>query len=285
MLGEGFDHPALSVAAIFRPYRSLAPYIQFVGRIMRVIHQNEPDHPDNRGVIVTHVGLNNEGRWQDFRELDLDDQDLVASWNEAGVDEHALGEETGQAGEPRRFDQLRLVQGEFIDHFLDDTFLDLTDDRVFDEVLGREVMPGVTLGSVLVEEEQREALRQSLIERQRELEPVPDYSEIPVSPQRRRQEARRRLAERSQSVAARVLKDLGVGAQGRDLARLSGRSNQANRQAAIALMHERVNDFIGIDPGQRSEITGDQAVAALEQLDLLGDELVAEYRALLAGDR
>jgi superfamily II DNA or RNA helicase len=37
MLGEGFDHPRLSVAAIFRPFRSLAPYIQFVGRVMRVV--------------------------------------------------------------------------------------------------------------------------------------------------------------------------------------------------------------------------------------------------------
>ena len=32
MLGEGFDHPKLSVAAIFRPFRSLAPYIQFIGQ-------------------------------------------------------------------------------------------------------------------------------------------------------------------------------------------------------------------------------------------------------------
>ena len=32
MLGEGFDHPPLSVAAIFRPFASLSPYIQFVGR-------------------------------------------------------------------------------------------------------------------------------------------------------------------------------------------------------------------------------------------------------------
>ena len=47
MLGEGFDHPKLSVAAIFRPFRTLAPYIQFVGRIMRVVVQNDPTHPDN----------------------------------------------------------------------------------------------------------------------------------------------------------------------------------------------------------------------------------------------
>jgi DNA repair protein RadD len=48
MLGEGFDHPRLSVAAIFRPFASLAPYIQFIGRVMRVVVQDEPDHPDNR---------------------------------------------------------------------------------------------------------------------------------------------------------------------------------------------------------------------------------------------
>ena len=30
MIGEGFDHPHLSVAAIFRPLRSLSPYVQFV---------------------------------------------------------------------------------------------------------------------------------------------------------------------------------------------------------------------------------------------------------------
>ena len=53
-LGEGFDHPKLSVAAIFRPFRSLAPYIQFVGRILRVVVQNDPTHPDNYGHIVTH---------------------------------------------------------------------------------------------------------------------------------------------------------------------------------------------------------------------------------------
>ena len=57
MLGEGFDHPKLSIAAIFRPFSLLlAPYIQFVGRILRVVVQNDPTHPDNYGYIVTDVG-------------------------------------------------------------------------------------------------------------------------------------------------------------------------------------------------------------------------------------
>ncbi|PJN93388.1 DEAD/DEAH box helicase, partial [Amaricoccus sp. HAR-UPW-R2A-40] len=67
MLGEGFDHPKLSVAAIFRPFRSLGPYLQFVGRIMRVVVQNSPGHPDNLGHIVTHLGMNLDARFQEFK--------------------------------------------------------------------------------------------------------------------------------------------------------------------------------------------------------------------------
>ena len=74
MLGEGFDHPKLSVAAIFRPFRSLAPYIQFVGRIMRVIVQNDPTHPDNVGHIVTHLGMNLDERLKEFKQFENDDQ-------------------------------------------------------------------------------------------------------------------------------------------------------------------------------------------------------------------
>ena len=74
MLGEGFDHPKLSVAAIFRPFRSLAPYIQFVGRIMRVVVQNDPGHPDNVGHIVTHLGMNLDARLKEFKEFENDDQ-------------------------------------------------------------------------------------------------------------------------------------------------------------------------------------------------------------------
>ena len=88
MLGEGFDHPKLSVAAIFRPFRTLAPYIQFVGRIMRVIVQNDPTHPDNIGHIVTHLGMNLDERLKEFKQFENDDQafwDKVISGDEPEV--------------------------------------------------------------------------------------------------------------------------------------------------------------------------------------------------------
>ena len=41
-LGEGFDHPYLSVAAVFSIFSNLGPFMQFIGRIMRVIPGAEP---------------------------------------------------------------------------------------------------------------------------------------------------------------------------------------------------------------------------------------------------
>jgi superfamily II DNA or RNA helicase len=66
MLGEGYDHPPFSIAAIFRPYRSRAPYEQFIGRTLRCIPHAAPH--DNIAHIVSHVGLNLDHLWQAFRD-------------------------------------------------------------------------------------------------------------------------------------------------------------------------------------------------------------------------
>jgi hypothetical protein len=31
---------------------------------MRVMHEKDPDHPDNQGYVVSHVGLNNDANWK-----------------------------------------------------------------------------------------------------------------------------------------------------------------------------------------------------------------------------
>jgi superfamily II DNA/RNA helicase len=124
MLGEGFDHPNLSVAAIFQPFRSLSPYVQFIGRVMRVIHQNNPQHPDNRGVAVSHVGLNIDRHWEDFRRIDQEDQELIQGWLEAG-DERPPADEPGRR---RRLTPDMVVQNEIISHFIEQEYLDPMDD-------------------------------------------------------------------------------------------------------------------------------------------------------------
>ncbi|WP_051237159.1 DEAD/DEAH box helicase [Paenibacillus pinihumi] len=62
MLGEGFDHPNISIAAIFRPFRTLAPYAQFIGRALRKIHEGN-DAIDNISHVVYHKELGLDNLW------------------------------------------------------------------------------------------------------------------------------------------------------------------------------------------------------------------------------
>ena len=147
MLGEGFDHPRLSVAAIFRPFRSLSAYIQFIGRIMRVNYETEPQHPDNEGFIISHVGLNNDARWKDFREIELADQQmfhqLLVAMNTGPELPTGTGEGSG-AGTSRRFDTGMTVVDEIVSHFITHSFLDPKDDRVLETILNQPI-PGTPL--------------------------------------------------------------------------------------------------------------------------------------------
>lgn len=272
MLGEGFDHPRLSVAAVFRPFRSLAPYIQFIGRVMRVVVQDSPEHPDNQGYVVSHVGLNNEERWSEFRELDLEDQRLIHDWlaTEPGDDEPE-----GENGEPRRFDTITLVDSELVSHFVDQAFLDPEDDRVLDELLAKQVAPGVALKDLVDREKLREQLRERVAAQ------AEQPASIPVTPQRRRQTPRSRLNERTGSVAARVLKDLGLSRAGRDLAKVLGGQPAPNVRRATVLVNQEINAFASIPPESRKKLSADQAEEALASLDEIGDRVRDRLREKL----
>lgn len=274
MLGEGFDHPPLSVAAVFRPYRSLSAYIQFIGRIMRVNQEGDPAHPDNHGWIVSHVGLNNDIHWRDFQEFDLEDQLVFRDWLSGKTDP---GEPQGK-GEPRRFDLGMRVDQEIISHFIQESFLDPDDDRVIEMLLNQKV-PGtpLTLRDVISDpEELREKIR---AEQQKMREANPE--EIPVPPQERRRAARTRLDDRSRSVANRVLQDLGVPRAGRGIAAAVGMSSMPNHQVLYVLLHRRVDEWLGIGPRQRKTLSAQQCRDALDRLDDLGDGVRDDVREAL----
>jgi hypothetical protein len=279
MLGEGFDHPRLSVAAVFRPFRSLAPFIQFVGRVMRVVIQDNPDHPDNQGFVVSHIGLNNDARWEEFRELDLEDQELIRTW----VEGEDSGEASDSSSEPRsrRFDLGVLVDNELVSHFVDRAFLDPDDDRVIDELLSKQLGPiGLTLGDLV----DRETLREKLRERHAVFTEAP--AAIPVTPQRRRVSARTRLRERTGSVASRVLDDLGLPRQGRQIARAvpGAGAPVANVEYLTRLLNREINEALGIGSNERQTLSADQAETALAALDNYGEAVRDRISAALTGD-
>lgn len=280
MLGEGFDHPPLSVAAIFRPYRSLSPYVQFVGRIMRVMPERDPADPANHGYVVSHVGLNNDANWSDFREFDLEDQEIFRLWLEANpFDESFIqNDDVAQSGHGRRFDQEMQVHSEVLSDFLRNSFLDPNDERIIDKML-EAIIPGIGLPfkSIITRDQAKDLLAKAQ-ERVAIGKPEP----IPVTPQRRRRAARARLQERSKSIANRVLKDLGYAVVGRHLSKLFPQySGQPNLKVAICLMSIAVNDFLGIGKNDRNKISSSQAEEALSNLDIIGDglrDLITERR-------
>jgi DNA repair protein RadD len=283
MLGEGFDHPPLSVAAIFRPFRSLSAYIQFIGRIMRVNVETEPQHTDNEGFIVSHIGLNNDARWKDFRELELADQQmfhhLLTSMNtDPEFPANSSGGTAAGGGAPRRFDTGMTVVDEIVSHFITHSFLDPTDDRVLETILNQPI-PGTPLKMRDLTDPQ--TLRNKLLQAQQQLAQQ-EPEEFVAQPQDERVVVQKRLAERSRSVANRLLTDLGLGRAGRNLGKVSQDvRGKTNSDALIILMNIAVNEHMGIPEGRRKDAPLEKLKDAYDHLDAIGDGLVNSLRPSL----
>jgi superfamily II DNA or RNA helicase len=82
MLGEGYDHPYLSIAAIFRPFRNSLPYEQFVGRILRKINdENATRASDNIGEIISHKHLGLEEMWEKYK-VEVEESEIIKKLRE-----------------------------------------------------------------------------------------------------------------------------------------------------------------------------------------------------------
>ncbi len=79
MLGEGYDHKFFAVAAIFAAFDSFLPFYQFVGRTMRVLKDNEPDHLLNQATIVMHAATNQGKLWDELKEIKTAGRDYYSS--------------------------------------------------------------------------------------------------------------------------------------------------------------------------------------------------------------
>jgi superfamily II DNA or RNA helicase len=268
MLGEGFDHPPLSVAAIFRPFRSLSPYIQFVGRVMRVNVESSPDHPDNEGVVVSHVGLNIDRHWDDFKEIDRGDQEMIEGWLDAGEVEP----EEGGAGERRRLAPDLQVTREVIDRFLSDSFLDPSDDAFIEHAITTLRDQGVDLEQLGLT---REELQRRLLQT-RAARGLPEPERLPVQPQAHRQMLRSRLNEQIKSAASRICEALDERVAGRRIATLGGTGASNNLGAVIILMNRGVNQHLGIENNERRDQDTEALERAIASLDEVADSVQAD---------
>ena len=284
MLGEGFDHPQLGIAAIFRPYRSLSAYIQFIGRIMRVNFEGDTQHVDNEGFIISHVGLINDARWNDFREIELADQqmfhELLTSMN-AGPEFEGAGTGSGtRTSTPQRFNTGMSAVDEIVSHFIINSFLDPNDSRVLEAILSQPIAgTPLTVRDIISPEKLREQILQNQ-EKLRNQQP----EEMPVQPQDERVSLQKRVNERSKSVTVRLLSDLGLSRPGREISRLfpTDARGKKNSDALIILMAIAVNEFMDIAEGKRKQVSTEKLLDAFANLDAIGDRLVEKIRAAKA---
>jgi superfamily II DNA/RNA helicase len=276
MLGEGFDHPPLSVAAIFRPYRSLSPYIQFVGRVMRTVDLNDPNSPNNQGFVVSHVGLNNEEQWDEFRELDSEDQQIVRGWARGQGGGPDGGNGNGDSEQiAQRFDT-PVAQDERLSHFLNRSFLDPSDDRVIEEMLDAKGPGGFSYRELGIT---ADVLRAQLAHRKEHEEEPADS--VPVQPQIRRQTLRSRLDSRSKSIHQRILSDLGLARAGFNISRGFGGLRGNNADALFMLLNREINHFVGEGNGTRETWTLDQLQSAYDSLDEIGDQVAESIKTAI----
>ncbi len=259
MLGEGFDHPKLSVAAVFRPFRNLAPYLQFVGRIMRVIVQNDPIHPDNMGHIVTHLGMNLDQRLKEFKQFENDDE---AFWEKViGGEEPEVpkGVMDGSA-RLRLAESDVVVSGEIIDSLWEEDFSTIEDRHIVEDL--KERLEALGLDPSQAEAIVRNSQRPTLI-RRKASEP------FPTQPQREWEEAKRRLNESVKHTAKILLNNVGLQIQGTEIPYKYSILNiraKNNFVAAVMMINKEVNESLGKDRKSWSTSEFKTSIDALEQI-------------------
>lgn len=267
MLGEGFDHPQLSVAAIFRPYRSLAPYLQFVGRIMRVNVQNAPRDPDNYGFIVTHAGMNLDALVDDFKLFEKDDEEFWAQINGGLEQEPPLPRGTG--GGRRSIRAPLVVHGEIADSLYEEEFVDDEEERLEElrthlEALGYDASYADTIIHA---------------KRQVDAGMTAAVDPLAVQPQKELERLRKQLEIEIRAKAKTVLTNAGLRVPGRDIpTRLMPDVNAANNLvASIVMLNRNVKNRVNDAP--RDEWSRDDYQKAIDLLPGIAIELVRQLIA------
>lgn len=267
ILGEGYDLPTLSVAAVFRPYRSLSPYIQFVGRILRLAQSEVPFSPANHVYLVSHVGLNDERWWKDFTNFDKDDQQFFREFLE--------GEETTEegAGGPRlSLRPFMRVLNEVVESYRKRGYLKRIDDVMIRDLFETIRQKGFEPSEFGLTEE---VMRMRLEVAQEDTQ-VPAFKPI-TQPQDEREALRGRLMPEARAVADTVINRLELSHRGRDLLKYFG-SGAHNSEILIRLASAEQNKAMGIDGGERADASLEQLQRGVAASADIVDKLTAVVR-------
>lgn len=252
MLGEGFDHPPLGVAAIFRPFLSLNPYIQFIGRVIRKNGETKYSY------IVSHLGLNQLQRFDEFKLFDSEDQEFLQDLM-SGKKQFGRTSSNGDAsfvegdGSNSNGTQETLMVRELGDQVMDFEAQFVPEqnvDRALSQFTG------------LSEEEKNIFLKKLGIDPSKVSLNV-SQKDRRVKPVEKRKASRNLLNEREKSIATDILKSLGLGHHGRDFTKMYPNFVWVKRRVS-----KELNKKLGIEKGKRKTITNEM-FAEMEAKGLL----------------
>jgi superfamily II DNA or RNA helicase len=265
MLGEGFDHPKLSVAAIFRPFRSLAPYIQFVGRILRAIVQNSPGHPDNYGHIVTHAGMNLDERLREFKLFESDDQKF---WEEVIGGKEPEPPAHVMSGEARmKLSESAVVNYEIVDSLIEEQFTSAEQEDIIKELREKLELLGL-------DPDQAEEIVLAKSGTRTTSKAAQPYQ---VLPQREWETRKKGLNEQVNRAANLLINRLGINRASRELIN-TGIAATNNFVACVTLINKELKRRY---PKPRNEWSTEQFEAAVADLEDVLNVLTRRYKGLL----
>ncbi len=266
MLGEGFDHPKLSVAAIFRPFRTLAPYIQFVGRVLRVIVQNNPSHPDNYGHVVTHAGMNLDVRLQEFKLFENDDQkfwDSVISGEEPALPDHVT------SGAARmRLAEPAFANYEIVDSLIEEEFTTAEDEDIIRELEEKLESLGLDPGGA----------REIFLNKKNSKVMSPAAEPFKVLPQKEWEQLKKGLNEQVNRTANLLVNRLEINRAGRDMVK-KGVTAGNNFIACVTLLNKELKKS---NKKSRKEWTTEEFKMAHESLDTILNNLTKTWKGILS---
>jgi superfamily II DNA or RNA helicase len=262
ILGEGYDLPTLSVAAVFRPYRTLSPYVQFVGRILRLAQPDVPYSPANQVYLVSHVGLNDERWWGDFTDFDKDDQEFFHEYLQGELEIEGEGE----ASPRMTLRPFMRVLHEVVESYQQKGYLKKIDDVMIGDLFAAIREKGFEPTEFGLTEE---IVRRRLVAAQNEGSVVA-FNPV-IQPQQRREALKGRLQQEARSIADTVINRLGLQHRGRDLLRAF--SGDHNSEILIRLASSEQNKVMGAQSGERSSADISQLEAALNASPDVADKL------------
>jgi DNA repair protein RadD len=270
ILGEGYDLPTLSVAAVFRPYRSLSPYVQFVGRILRLAQPDVPYSPANHVYLVSHVGLNDERWWSDFTNFDKDDQEFFQEYLQAELEVDGEGEKS-----PRMtLRPFMRVLNEVVESYHRKGYLKKIDDVMIGDLFNTIREKGFEPTEFgLTEDMVRRRLAAAQVEGH-----VAAFNPV-IQPQERREALKGRLQQEARSIADTVLNRLALQHRGRDLLRCF--SGNHNSEILIRLASSEQNTVMNLEAGQRQSADIGQLEKAINASPDIADKLSSFVRGKL----